>query len=48
MNYVLEIYSLKSTKITISLETLHGETDLYVKKCKLDDYEKCKVSFKDI
>ena len=48
MNFVLETYTLNSTNITISLDTLHGESDLYVKKCKHKDYESCKIGYKEI
>ena len=48
MNYLLDIYALNSTNVTISLETLHGESHLYLKKCNEIDYEKCKVSYEEI
>ena len=49
INYNLELYSVNSTNITISLDELYGETQLYLKKCNNSKYGvNCSVTAKEI
>ena len=48
MNYYLELWSVKSTNVTISLDVSYGETDLYLKKCLNDEYNDCELLQSDI
>ena len=48
VNYQLYVYELKSTHITITLSTITGATELFMKRCDGDAEGVCRVTQDDI